>query len=526
MSEKNSSNKKKYTSIKKLRRKGKIFSPSYEFFEHLEPIAWDRDLLPEFIWMDGLHNKFNNFKDLYQNFKKFLDILEIYTDTNEQILLGLISDFGKIPEENRENILRENSKLIKELFVDTVGQIILLYPECPALWLISDEEKEKINESSEKSLEKVLESLIRLYPGKESEYCRELRILPLQRILEHEKISIAPEVQWPKLLLRYPNHLSTEEKEQCERMAILTVNMYIDNTGSPDKREYPWSKHFWNHNLKLSPCVTDGFMNENEHVEITKEFVKKLNVYTEENKESLQKYLFEDLIEFEYDLYDPTKDEVIIGLFSRILRLCIAFLKAPELWKGDLSKIFIRCILDSTIILKYLLKQNDISLFQKFLEYGRGKEKLQILHSQDTYPNEKSIGSNDANELAIELGSDFFIEALNINVGNWIDKSARDMAIECNMHKEYALIYNPASEHVHGSWLSIKKSSLMRCMNPFHRFHKIPRIYEHLDPNLFDIMINIVEDAIKCCENNYNFPKFNYKLKRVQELVEKKQNNS
>jgi len=128
--------------------------------------------------------------------------------------------------------------------------------------------------------------------------------------------------------------------------------------------------------------------------------------------------------------------------------------------------------------------------------------------------------------LATELGSDFFIESLKINLGNWIDKSARDMAIECNMHKEYALIYNPTSEDVHGSWLSIKKSSLMSCMNPLHRFHKIPRSYEPLDPNLFDIMINIVEDAIRTCEDEYNFPKFNFELKRIQEIVKTNETNS
>lgn len=526
MSDKNNSNEKKYTPINNHKRKGKIFSSPHIFLENVKPIAWDRDLLPEFIWMDALHQKFGNFVDLFRNFKKFLDMLDGYIDTDEILLLGLISDFGKIPEEKRDELLSNNSELIKELFVDTVGQILLLYPDCPALWLIPDEEKERIEEKSEDLVKEVLNTLVRLYPGKESEYCRELRILPLQRILEHEKISFVQQVEWPRLLPKYPNHLTKEEKEECERMAILTLNMFIDNPGGPDKRIYHWSKHFWNHNLKLSPCVTNVLMKDDDFIKITEEFIKELNEYTDDNMKSLKKYLFDDLKNFKYELYDPTKDEVIIGLFSRILRLCIAFLKTPELWRGDLSKVFIRCILDSTIVLKYLLKENDISLFQKFIEYGRGKEKLQILHSQDTYPNEKSAGSDDSNELATELGSDFFIEALKINVGNWIDKSARDMAIECNMHKEYALIYNPTSEDVHGSWLSIKKSSLMSCMNPLHRFHKVPRSYEPLDPNLFDIMINIVEDAIRTCENEYNFPKFNYELKRIQEIVKTNETNS
>ncbi|MFW9970055.1 MAG: DUF5677 domain-containing protein [Candidatus Odinarchaeota archaeon] len=524
MSEKNNSNEKKHTPINKLKRKGKIFSSPHKFLENLKPIAWDRDLLPEFIWMDALHQKFRDFTDLFKNFKKFLDILDGYINTDETLLLGLISDFGKIPEEKRDDLLNKNSKLIKELFVDLVGQILVLYPDCPALWLIPDKEKKRFEEKD--SVKEVLNTIVRLYPGKEDEYCRELRILPLQRILEHEKISFTPQVEWPRLLPKYPHYLTKEEKEQCERMVILTTNMFIDNPEGSEKRFFHWSKHFWNQNLILSPCITNVLVKDDNFREITEEFIKDLNEYTDYNMKSLKKYLFDDLKDFKYELYDPTKDKVIIGLFSRILRLCIAFLKAPELWVGDFSKIFIRCILDSTIVLKYLLKENDISLFEKFIEYGRGKEKLQILHSQNVGHNEKSAGSDDSSKLANELGSDFFIEALKINVGNWIDKSVRDMAIECNMHREYVLIYNPTSEDVHGSWLSIKKSSLMNCMNPLHRFHKVPRSYEPLDPDLFDIMIDIVEDVIRTCENEYNFPKFNYELKKIQEIAKNNKGNS
>ena len=522
MPDNNDFKEKKHLSINKHKRKGKILSPPYEFLENIEPTAWDRDLLPEYLWMEALHQKFGNLVELHQNFNGFLDMLESYINKEDIILLGLISDFDKVPNEKREEILEKNVELIKELFVDIIGHVLVLYPDCPATWLIPNEEKDKLKENYEYSVKQVIKSVIKLYPGKENEYCRELRILPLQRLLKHEKISFSHQVEWPKLLLKYPSQLTKEEKENCERMAILTVNMCIEFPHGLDKREYQWSKHFWRHNLKLSPCITDVFIKNDDTIELTKEFVEDLNKYTDDNIKSLKKYLFENLKDFEYDLYDPFKDEVIIGLFSRIIRLYITFLKAPELWSRDVSNIFIRCILDSTIVLRYLLKQDNDELFQKFLEYGRGKEKLQILHSQDTYPNEKTAGTDESNELATELGSDFFIESLKINLGNWIDKSIRDMAIECDMHKEYVLIYNPTSEDVHGSWISIKKSSLMNCMNPLHRFHRVPRIYNPLDPNLFDIMAKIVEDVIKTCENQYHFPRFTNKLKKIQDLVEKK----
>jgi len=521
MPDNNSLKEKKHLPLNQYKRKGKILSPPYEFLQNIESVAWDRDLIPEYLWMEALHQKFGNLMILHQNFNKFLDLFDSYINDEDISLLGLITDFGKVPNEKREEILKNNYDIIKELFVDIIGHVIVLYPDCPAVWLIPNEEKETFKKNHEYSVKKVIESVIRLYPGKESEYCRELRILPLQRLLKYERLSFRSQVKWPRLLLKYPYQLSTKEKEHCERMAILTLNMYIEFPGGSKKRNYQWSKHFWRCNLRISPCISDVFIKKVDTVEITKKFIEELNKYMDDNIKSLKNYLFEDLRNFEYDLYDTIKDEVVIGIFSRIVRLYITFLKAPELWTRDISNIFIRCILDSSIVLKYLLKQNDINLFQKFIDYGRGKEKLQILHSQDTYPNENTAGSENSKELATELGSDFFIESLEINLGNWIDKSARDMAIELNMQKEYALIYNPTSEDIHGSWLSIKKSSLMNCMNPLHRFHRIPRIYEPLDHNLFDIMTNIVQDIIKICEKQYNFPRFNYKIKKIQDLVKK-----
>ena len=522
MADNNEHKEKKYISLNKHKRKGKVLSPSYEFFENVERTAWSRDLLPEYLWMDALHKKFENLVLLHQNFNKFLDIFDSFINKEDTVILGLISDFGTIPYVNRKEILKKNAKLIKNLFVDIIGQALILYPDCPAAWLISDEEKTKYKELNNYPVNAVIDSVIRLYPGKDNEYCRELRILSLQRLLKHKKIFFSPQVDLPKLLVKYPYQLTTEEKEKCERLSVLTLNMYINSPNGSIKREFQWSKHFWRQNLKLSPCNTEVFIRNNDAIEITQEFIDDLNKYTNDNIKLLKRYLYEKLKDFEYDLYDPSKDEVIIGLFARIIRLYIIFLKAPELWTRDVSNIFIRCILDSTITLKYLLKQNNSELYQKFIEYGQGKEKLQILHSQDTYPDEKSAGSEDSNGLASELGSDFFIESLSINLGNWIDKNVRDMAIECNMHKEYVLFYNPTSEDVHGSWISIKKSSLMNCMNPLHRLHRIPRSYNPIDPNLFDIMANIIEDVIKTCENQYHFPRFNNKLKKVQDLVKKK----
>ena len=208
MPENNELKEKKHISLNKHKKKGKVLSPPYEFFENIERTAWSRDLLPEYLWMDALHQKFENLVELHQNFNKVLDILDAFIDKEETILLGLISDFGKVPNEKRKELLKKNADLIKILFVDIIGHVLVLYPDCPAAWLIPDEEKDRFKENLDYRINSVVDSVIRLFPGKDNEYCRELRILSLQRLLKHHKIYFSHQIELPKLLLKYPYQLT------------------------------------------------------------------------------------------------------------------------------------------------------------------------------------------------------------------------------------------------------------------------------------------------------------------------------
>ncbi len=41
-----------------------------------------------------------------------------------------------------------------------------------------------------------------------------------------------------------------------------------------------------------------------------------------------------------------------------------------------MSNIFLRCLTDTIFTLCYLLKQKDDKLYQDFIDYGKGREKL------------------------------------------------------------------------------------------------------------------------------------------------------
>lgn|ERR1017187_5165768 len=76
------------------------------------------------------------------------------------------------------------------------------------------------------------------------------------------------------------------------------------------------------------------------------------------------------------------------------------------------------------------------------------------------------------------LGGGLTPEVLDIELDNWTKKSARDLAIAAGFQKYCRLAYDPSSADVHGTWMSLDNSNLTRCVQPLHRFHRLPGYFE------------------------------------------------
>lgn len=508
----------KFSSIKDHKRIGKeLISPINVLGVDIKPIIWDKDLLPEFLWIDALAQKFG-VTDLHNQFYRFIDKIESYISEKDTYLIGFISDFNKIKEDVRELILQNEESIIKKLFIEPIGNVLSLYPNCPASWLIPDD---WILKQPKEDILKTLEAAtIRLYKAKD-DYCAHIRVLPLGRLLKRGKLSFSRDIEEIKLLPKYPNYLKEEEKKICQSIARTITNTVIQFEIMNNERDFEWSKQFWNSNFELSPCVYPTLIIENKMEEEVEDRINQLFNECEKNVKILEDYLFIELIQMKKNIYDPSKDEVILGLFSRAIRMYSVLLNNSQLWAIDMSNILLRCLTDTIFILCYILKQNDDEIYQKFIDYGKGKEKLLLLHIQDNYPDALTTGVEEIEKLDLELGDPFFIEFLNVNFGNWIDKSARDMAFECGFEMEYRLIYNPTSEDVHGSWFSIRKANLTRCINPLHRFHRLPQ--KNPPPLFLNPLIlgtQLVEKMIEFCIKYYNFPKFKENLNDFKKFLD------
>jgi hypothetical protein len=182
------------------------------------------------------------------------------------------------------------------------------------------------------------------------------------------------------------------------------------------------------------------------------------------------------------DLAKPMRQEVLGGLLARQVRLAAVISEEPILWSVDLGRIMLRCMVDTHINMVWLGKVGSDKHFRKFVEFGLGQEKLLLAHLADkttlTQDPEARRHFESADHMRDWISSQLLPEFLPVDVGNWNDKNPRIMAKDIGAEEIYKLAYSPFSSVVHGMWNAIARLNLKVCMNPLHKFHRVPDFKE------------------------------------------------
>jgi hypothetical protein len=482
---------KSYSSLTAHKReKSKLIAPLHRI-QQLEVLDWERDILPEHLWIESLSSTY--LEDVWQKiYEKFLDALDEYCPEGIDIY-GFISDFVLIPADKREEFVNKNEHLIYEAFYKPFGRIIAFYPESPCYWLLQKKylDIERPLDSAVE-LRKLSAMILRLMPGKDL-YAGHIRTLPLSRALKHGHVYFKRGMEIAELLPKYPKNCNEDEKYRVQQFARMMINMEFQRLKHYKARE--WPRYFWRLNLDLVPCVPRS-IEFKKNLLLNDSDINMLRKCLEKNSNTAIDYLEEISLKHRYDLYETEKDEILLGLFSRLTRLYVLISLDSNFWARDIAGIMLRCLTDTAISFGYLAKAGTEKEFKEFKCYGEGKEKLLMLHLQDTYSEKKSLEGRSCEEIAEEMGWSFMPELIDIELGNWTKKSARELAIEAELEELYRIIYDPTSSDLHGTWMSIKKSNLVRCIQPLHRFHRMPLFNE---PPLFVHTIKAVQDIYLRC---------------------------
>lgn len=465
--------KSRHTPLKKLKKKGsKLTSPMSEL--PFRPISWDRDFLPEHLWVASLAWKYgkNSFFEPYNAFCDKVD--EHWPEEEKGVFLGLLSDFTILDEDHRDAFLEDSRELARELFWEPIGPTLLLYPECPAGWL-AQELREDADGALDptKSLDR-LRGMVKSLLGGRSDFATAVRMVPFGRPLKNEKMFFVKGLPTLDLLPRYPGDLNEDERAQVE--SFVRSSMMALFGMREDLQEHSWPKHFWRKNYDLAVCRPVMRSLPSGTVATDASDLAELEERMSAAAEEIEAYLRDLPNKVHIDLYEPTRDEILFGLFSRVSRLFLLMLRDPFLWARDVGGILLRCLADTAITFIYLVTMGNDDDFSSFREYGEGQQKLLMLHLQDTYPGARSLEGQDVNDLEEQFT--ILPEFLDIELGHWAKKDARTLAQEAGVERLYRLVFSPASSDVHGNWLALKNSHLTFCEEALHRYHRLPDLAE------------------------------------------------
>lgn len=436
------------------------------------PLKWEQDLLPEYLWIVRLASYYGEGK-WFPLYTRVLDTFDSSVDP-KSTLLGLVSDFALIPTEQRASLLAAHDDLLLDAVHKPFGGILTLYPDCPMAWIFREGWLEYGHvRSRDKTVESLRQLVVTMFDP-DTDNIRHLRGVPLCRALKHRRLALPSTLDVVEMMPRYPNGCTAEERREVQQFAKMTLNTLFMT--DPRFSEHTWAKAFWRANASLAPCLVRDYETSGA-VALSPKQQEALPTILTKNAAAARAWVQDLAASAVIDLYSPTKDEILLGLGARLARLFVLMQEEPGLWAGDTSGIMLRCLTDVAITFAYLSQHGTSEEFEAFRKYGEGKEKALMLHLQDTYPGEASLDGESATQISERLGG-FAVELMDMELGGWTKKSVRDLSFKSGMERFYRLVFSPASEELHSTWTGLRKSSLRFCMEPLHRFHRLPAMAE------------------------------------------------
>ncbi|WP_210331148.1 DUF5677 domain-containing protein [Microvirga terrestris] len=316
------------------------------------------------------------------------------------------------------------------------------------------------------------------HQSQEATDCRWLRVMTL---LAQEKLFFAEKFEERvQEIIEYPNRGDM----RSVRPSIRSIEMTTRNPEFNKEAPPPWSEAFWDECWKNTLCMP---FHRDEDIE-----------------RANYRYLFDQIVEIHNSLTDhffktvktTAVDSRHDGCFGLVFYAIHHLMYAIKASTGQTvaSRSLLRTCLEVYITLSFLVAKDDETVWLQYRNYGYGQTKLAYL---------KNISVTDIPSfLTLELlesiaNEDMWIEFQDIKLGAWSDKNLRKMAEEAGVKDVYDRYYDTLSGYVHGNWMAVRHSVFGECLNPLHRFHRIP-----LPPREFtqDAVPDIVKLLNLCLE--------------------------
>jgi hypothetical protein len=188
------------------------------------------------------------------------------------------------------------------------------------------------------------------------------------------------------------------------------------------------------------------------------------------------------------EIYHNEISEAIGGLAARQTTLAIEIAKNPGIWNGHVAPLLLRTMTDTHITLAWIVA-DPLARSREYIRYGLGQEKLFIEYLENEADLAPAGELDERMEEMINarkswLNSQMMDWAIEVNVGSWSGKSAREMAAEAGCEGLYKFAYVPFSGPTHSMWQHVGIYNMVVCENPLHKNHRVPVVPEpDIDPD-------------------------------------------
>lgn len=244
------------------------------------------------------------------------------------------------------------------------------------------------------------------------------------------------------------------------RPLIRAMEMAL-RPGTGDERRTPWMNYFWSECWERTACLLanpDDAATGKDHKELLEQLPKL--------SEALTLHFLDTM---EGTGIDP-KHDACFGIVFYILQLLFFAMKST-VGQALPGRTALRSAVECFITLAYLVHHDNPTIWLQYRNYGAGQSKLAFLKLLD----QDEVPSFISTELLEQLANqDAWLEFQDIKLGAWADKNLRNMAQEAGEKAFYDRYYDALSGYVHGNWSAVSHSVFGLCLNPLHRFHRIP----------------------------------------------------
>jgi hypothetical protein len=487
---------------------------------NLQQVRWQKVILPDMLWLCSIISSNDEVLGMHacmQTLDVIDDVLaahEIGSDDNDAVVIdGRLTTFEQVPVDIRGEIIDclEANGLFEICVSERFSHALGMYPSAPGRWLIERRLRDGLSIDWEEAHRYLAPIIAESSHGQDRVPTR-AKFIALTRQVKAGKILLPTSMEsTADLLSRYPNQLSEDDLKKADSTirAMFTAFSAVGGSEGGLSRSEEWGRVFWRSNWRIYPCsiADDASFLDND--------LNPISATQQQFYDSIQRLhhsFLEAAQRTDPDLFEPDRYEVLTGITLRALRLVVAASLSPILWSGEHGFPFIRSLVEARIIFRWLTKKDDAAIYSRFKDYGRGRLKLLKLHLEDYADTLDEPPPDLAAYLAYldaEVNQDVGEEWQNISIeSTFSGVSARDMAGEVGMEREYRLVFAPASSATHGEWSSLDRYVLVRCQNPLHGGHRIPRsslatpIGASFVQTMLDMASDLVSDYMKAIQCN------------------------